>query len=299
VTIPATQLYPSPLRYPGGKRKLANYVKLLMLENNLVGSEYIEPYAGGASVALTLLFEEYASHVHINDLNPSVHAFWGAVVEEADELCARIEAAEVTVREWQAQREVQESEGVARIDLAFSTFFLNRTSRSGVLGGGIIGGGDQSGAWKIDARFNRYDLIQRIQKIARFGSRISITGRDAADLLDRDLAKIERPFLYLDPPYYTKGADLYQNFYRHDDHAGISKLVAKLNVPWIVSYDATPEIDELYEHWRSLRYDLYYSAADRYRGAETMFFSEGLRIPEVDSPSRISYKILDEARRAA
>ncbi|SRR6266516_4729070 len=299
MTLPAQQLYPSPLRYPGGKRKLANYVKMLMLENDLVGSEYVEPYAGGASVALTLLFEEYASHVHINDLNPSVFALWKAVLNQPDELCERIKKTKVTVAEWHRQREVQDKADPSDIDLAFSTFFLNRTSRSGVIGGGIIGGYEQTGNWKIDARFNRDDLIQRIRKIARFASRISVSGVDAALFLKASLPELERPFLYLDPPYYAKGADLYQSFYRHADHERIAELVAALRVPWIVSYDATPEIEVLYEQFRSVRYDLYYSAADRYRGLEIMFFSNDLSIPTVEAPAGISYRALDEARRAA
>jgi DNA adenine methylase len=299
VTLPASQLYPSPLRYPGGKRKLANYVKLLMLENDLVGSEYVEPYAGGGSVALALLFEEYAAHIHINDLNPSVYSFWNAVLTEPEEMCDRIASVDVTVEEWQYQRAIQEREEPDHIDLAFSTFFLNRTSRSGVIGGGIIGGLDQTGKWKIDARFNRNDLIQRIRKIARFASRVTVTGMDASQLLERELPKLERPFLYLDPPYYAKGADLYQSFYRHDDHQQIASQVGALTVPWIVSYDATSEIEGLYEVFRSVRYDLYYSAADRYHGSEVMFFSNGLKIPALESPAGISYQVLDEARRTA
>jgi DNA adenine methylase len=298
MTLPASQLYPSPFRYPGGKRKLSNYVKLLMLQNDLVGSEYVEPYAGGASVALSLLFEEYATHIHINDLNPSIHAFWSAVLSEPEEMCRRIAAVEVTVDEWQRQRAIQDQDKPEEIDLAFSTFFLNRTSRSGVIGGGIIGGYKQKGKWKIDARFNRDDLIQRIRKIARFASRISVTGIDAADFLKSRLPELERPFLYLDPPYYAKGADLYQSFYRHDDHQGIASLVAPLKVPWIVSYDATVEIESMYEGFRSVRYDLYYSAADRYHGSEVMFFSNGLDTPDIESPAGISYRYLDEARRA-
>ncbi len=299
MTLPAAQLYPSPLRYPGGKRKLANYVKLLMLENDLVGAEYVEPYAGGASIALALLYEEYATHIHINDLNPSVYAFWKAVLDAPDEICSRIENVAVTVDEWHRQRAIQDEDDPDAVDLAFSTFFLNRTSRSGVIGGGIIGGYDQSGKWKIDARFNKADLIQRIRKIARFASRITVTGLDASDLLGREIPALEKPFLYLDPPYYAKGADLYQSFYRHDDHQEIASLVTALEVPWIVSYDATAEIQALYEPFRSVRYDLYYSAADRYHGSEVMFFSDGLNMPEVEVPASIPYRYLDEVRRAA
>lgn len=299
MTLPASQLYPSPMRYPGGKRKLSNFVKLLMLRNELVGAEYVEPYAGGASVALALLFEEYAAHVHINDLNPSVYALWKAVLDEPEEMCRRITEVEVTVDEWHRQRAIQDLDDPDGLDLAFSTFFLNRTSRSGVIGGGIIGGYDQKGKWKIDARFNRADLTQRIRKIGRFASRITVSGMDASQLITEHVASLDRPFLYLDPPYYAKGADLYQSFYRHDDHAEIASLVAGLEAPWIVSYDATSEIEGLYGSFRNMRYDLYYSAADRYHGSEVMFFSPGLVIPNIEAPARVSYKFLDEVRRQA
>ena len=200
--------YPSPLRYPGGKGKVANYLKLLMLRNGLVGSEYVEPYAGGASVALALLFERYASHVHINDLNRSVYAFWNAVLERTDELCDLVGRVDVTVEEWYRQREVQHQDDSDPLVLGFSTFFLNRTSRSGIIGGGIIGGKDQTGAWKIDARYRPEDLVRRIRRIARYRSRITLTRLDAADMLRDTLPAIDSAFVYLDPPYYVKGEGL-------------------------------------------------------------------------------------------
>ncbi len=296
MAVVVEQLYPSPLRYPGGKGKLANYVKLILLENGLVGREYVEPYAGGASVALSLLFEEYASHIHINDLNPSLAAFWTAVLEESQELCERIEAVAVTTDEWERQRAIQTDPKATTVDLAFSTFFLNRTSRSGIIGGGIIGGKDQTGKWKIDARFGREDLIRRIRKIARHRSRITVTSIDAADYLQAALPHIDTPFVYLDPPYYVKGGELYQSSYKPADHAAIASLVHKLDVPWIVSYDAVPQIDELYRPAPRITYDLSYSAQDRYRGKEVMFFDSNLILPNVQSPASVDSRFLEAAR---
>lgn len=290
------QMYPSPLRYPGGKGKLANYVKLIFLSNGLVGREYVEPYAGGAGIALTLLFEEYASHIHINDLNPSLGAFWKTVLEAPEELCSRIAHISVTTDEWERQRAIQEESGADQVDLAFSTLFLNRTSRSGIIGGGIIGGKQQTGKWKIDARFGREDLIRRIRKIARHRSRITVTCLDAADYLKSVLQVIDTPFVYLDPPYYVKGGDLYQHSYKREDHTMISSLVHQLDVPWIVSYDAVPEIDELYSGDPRIAYDLSYSAQERYRGDEVMFFDSNLVLPDVDSPASIDQRLVDRAR---
>jgi DNA adenine methylase len=198
-------------------------------------------------VALSLLFEEYASHIHINDADRSVYALWHTVLEDTEALCRRIDRAKLTVREWDRQREIHTGGTPGDdLDLAFATFFLNRTSRSGIIGGGIIGGRDQEGEWKIDARWNPGDLIRRVRKIARFRSRITVTNRDAADYLRDVLPDIDSPFLYLDPPYYHKGPELYRNFYEHEDHQEIATLTRALNAPWIVSYDAVAPIEKLY-----------------------------------------------------
>lgn len=284
VAVPLTHLYPSPLRYPGGKSKLANFIKLAMLENDLVESEYVELYCGGAAVALTLVFEEFASHVHINDLNASVYAFWSAVLDHPDALCARIGDARVTTDEWHRQRQVQQDPDADPLDLAFSTFFLNRTSRSGILNGGIIGGYEQRGGWKIDARWRPAELIRRIERVARFRSRITLTQLDAAVYLRDELPKIERPFVYLDPPYYVKGSSLYQHSYGHADHVEIASLVQCLSTPWLVSYDAAAEIRELYADHAEVSYDLVYSAGARQQGREIMFFSHGLQKPDTGAP---------------
>lgn len=291
--------YPSPLRYPGGKGKIANYIKLVILDNDLIGCDYVEPYAGGASLALSLLFEEYADHIHINDLNRSVFAFWDVALSDPDALCRRVANVRLDVTEWEKQRCIQRDPNADQVDLAFSTFFLNRTSRSGIVGGGIIGGLDQSGPWKIDARFNREQLIRRIQRIGRFASRISVTRRDAADYLRHMLPDIENPFIYLDPPYYLKGARLYENFYSLSDHEEIASIVRELEVPWVVSYDAAAEVAGLYAGYPRISYSLFYSAATKnLRGTEFMFFSRGLVTPSVASPAGIPSRLVDDARLA-
>lgn len=290
----------SPLRYPGGKGKVANYIKLLFLRNGLVGHTYLEPYAGGASVALALLFEEYASRIHINDINRSVHAFWDAVLNDTDNLCARIRMVRVDMEEWGRQRAVQEDADATTLDLAFSTFFLNRTNRSGIISGGVIGGKGQGGQWKLDARFNREDLVRRIESIALFRNRITLTRLDAAALLQDVLPTYpDQTFAYLDPPYFVKGEGLYENSYRLEDHAAIAALVRQIRHPWLVSYDATHEIMSMYAGLRSLTYRLAYSAADRYRGCEAMFFSAGLIPPDVDTPANVPARAVGNARMAA
>ncbi len=290
--------YPSPLRYPGGKGKVANFVKALLLTNRLLDIEYVEPFAGGASVALSLLYEDYVESIGINDIDPGLFAFWSCVLDRTDELCALIRDVPLTVDEWQRQRAVQREGTDDDLALGFSTFFLNRTNRSGIINdGGVIGGQGQAGTWKIDARFTKDNLIQRIRKVARFRNRISVSCLDATKLIGQYVDRSDA-FLYLDPPYYVNGAGLYQNHYCHQDHAQIAKLVATLTGPWIVSYDAVPAIHDMYSGYRCLRYSLSYSAAERRMGRELMFFSQSLILPDVASPARVPAELVDELRSA-
>ena len=152
--------FPSPLRYPGGKKKLTGFIKDAIVCNDLQGGVYVEPFAGGASIAWYLLFNEYVSSIIINDLDKSIYAFWFSVLNETDKLCKLIRDTPITVEEWETQRLVQnDKDNTDYLTLGFSTFFLNRTNRSGIIKGGIIGGKDQSGKWKMDVRFNNQQEI--------------------------------------------------------------------------------------------------------------------------------------------
>lgn len=279
----------TPLRYPGGKGKLTDFIKLVFEHNQLLDGHYVEPYAGGSGIAINLLLLEYASCIHLNDLNPSIYAFWHSVVHEPEELCRRINDVKVSMDVWYQQKAIQTADSPSLIDLGFSTFFLNRTNRSGIILGGVIGGKNQAGTWKLDARFNRQDLCKRIEKIAMYASRIRIYNQDAAELIRGLLPTLpKKSLVYLDPPYYEKGQDLYENHYFHEDHLSIAKLVRKkIKLPWIVSYDHAPEIMEMYEGCPTITYGINYSAQNRYKGAEAMFFSEKLVIPDVENPANL------------
>lgn len=283
----------SPLRYPGGKSKLTQFIKLLLDKNDLHDIHYAEPYAGGAGVALALLYSEYASRIYINDVDPAVFAFWASVVDHTEELCRLVRDRPLSVREWSRQRKVlANKDQVSRLELGFAAFYLNRVNRSGIITGGVIGGLEQQGEWGVDARFNRGELIERIQKVGRYKGRISVSNRDASEFLQRVAATLPAQSLtYLDPPYFVKGQHrLYANYYLPKDHAKVRGLVAELERPWIVSYDATSEILGLYAGYRRMMYGVQYTAADRYRGAEVMFFSRMLRVPRVVDPVAVGRK---------
>lgn len=271
----------SPLRYPGGKRRLSAYIKTVINQTPTKNLHYVELYAGGASVALDLLYTNHAEQVHINDLDRSIYAFWHSVLYDTDQFCQRINEIEVTMSEWYRQSEVQKRSDIASLfDLGFSTFFLNRTNRSGIIKGGVIGGKTQSGTYKLDARFNKPNLIKRIQKIAQYKNRISIYNLDAEKFIKEVLPSLPKSsFLFLDPPYYSKGQALYINFYTHENHASLAKAVKNIPNNWIITYDAEPEIIYLYEAYSHTFYNLSYSAANRYCGREVMIFSPNLIIP--------------------
>lgn len=271
----------SPLRYPGGKGKLAAFIKKTFHYNNFCDGRYIEPYAGGAAVALSLLLEGYAREIVINDIDPAVFGFWWTVLNDTEALSRKIQDTPVNMETWHEQRNIYRNRDQYSLeDVGFATFFLNRTNRSGIIKGGVIGGQKQDGPYKLDARFNKKELIDRIELIAGYRGRIILQNLDAYDLIETLLPTMPpKVLIYFDPPYFKKGKSLYKNFYTPGDHARMASYIRQLNHPWIVTYDNTPEIRKLYEGNHQVGFDISYSAhLSRPRGEEVMFY-QGLDLP--------------------
>lgn len=273
--------FSTPLRYPGGKGKFAHFIKEIFEENQLLDGHYAEPYAGGAGVALELLFHEYASQIHINDLDFAVYAFWESAVNDTENLCRLVHDTPITMEQWHRQKKVLDNmTNHSLLEIALATFFLNRTNRSGILKAGVIGGKAQSGQWKLDVRFNKVDLIKRIELIGRFRDRINVYNLDAVQFIDSIIPNLpNKSLVYLDPPYYVKGAGLYRNFYTHDDHVKIGQAMAKVKHPWIVSYDDNDEIRKIYCQYRQDSYFLSYTAQEKKKGSEVMIYGPNILIP--------------------
>jgi DNA adenine methylase len=278
----------SPLRYPGGKAKILRFMKELIACNKFSSKPvYVEPYAGGAAVALGLLIEGDVSEIYINDNDPAIYSFWEyCIKQESARFIRKIKSINVDIVEWHKQVAIYKK-GKVSFELGFAAFFLNRCNRSGIIKAGPIGGLSQSGIYKINCRFNKNDLISRIKIIVGLKDKIHIYGEDTKTLLQRaDLQKVfKNCLLYLDPPYYKKGRQLYKNFYNHDDHTDIAKIMKKLNGQWVVSYDNKTEIKDLYK-WvgaeRTKEFNLTYFAgfktgARQKDGQEIMFFSKSLK----------------------
>lgn len=279
----------TPLRYPGGKGKLSYFLKDVIEKNSLNDGAYAEPYAGGAGVALELLLEEYVRKIYINDADLAVYSFWSSVVDDTDNLCKLINDAKINMDEWRHHRYVISNPSeFTKLEIGFAAFFLNRTNRSGILKAGVIGGKEQNGKWKMDVRYNRGDLISRIEGIANYNQRIVVTNLDALDFLDAlnfmdsvGKADKHKTLLYLDPPYYIKGQGLYRNFYEHDDHVLVMEKLRAIDFPnWLVSYDNAKEIKDIYTEFPQVEYSLQYTAQQKKSGEEVMIFSSGIVIPD-------------------
>lgn len=287
-------MFYSPLRYPGGKNKLAAFIAKICIDNNITG-HYVEPYAGGASVALFLLLENFVNKITINDKDRSIYAFWYSVLYHTEQLCKLVESTEINMVEWKKQREIQKvKENVGLLELGFSTLFLNRTNRSGILNGGVIGGIEQKGDYPIDCRFNKEDIIKKIRRIASKREHIAIKSCDAMELIDnvRQNTEVDNTIFYFDPPYYLKASSLYMNHYKEESHKLVSeKIISIKDIKWIVSYDNVPKIQELYSGCMKKEYSFKHTAYCARIGREVLFFSENLKQPKIPDWNPIFFKL--------
>lgn len=281
----AKRIVVSPLRYPGGKGLLYTRLRQIIRDNDLTSSTYVEPYAGGAGAALALLISGQVARIVINDLDPAVYAFWRAVIDHPREFSRLVSDVDLTVDEWEEQRRTYDSSPRSEhLALGFATFYLNRTNRSGVLNGGPIGGKDQTGNYKIDARFNRETLLERIRLISLHSTRITVTNKDGRAIIKRH-ASDPNAFIYADPPYFEKAGSLYMNAFEAVDHERLAQCLNGVKkARWVLTYDNVPQVSDLYADRRRRLFALNYSAHRVMKAQEVMVLSDSLTIPpEIDA----------------
>ena len=287
-------MFYSPLRYPGGKNKLSAFIAKICVDNNING-HYVEPYSGGASVALFLLLEGFVNRITINDRDRSIYAFWHSVLNKTNQLCEMIESAELTIDEWRIQREIQSNKKTSDLlELGFSTFYLNRTNRSGIINAGVMGGIHQNGNYLMDCRFNKKELIDRIKKIAKKKKQIRLYKKDAIKLIDKiqNESEKENVVFYFDPPYYLKASTLYMNHYEDKNHKIVSDKIKSIeNIKWIVSYDNVPEIRKLYSDCQKKEFSFKHTAYEIRDGKEILFFSKDISQPKIKEWNPIKFKL--------
>jgi len=204
------------------------------------------------------------------------------------------------MEEWYKQRAIQKDKKKASLlDLGFSTIFLNRVNMSGIINAGPIGGKQQTGNYKMDCRFNKSAIIERIKKIASRKKDIRLYNKDAIKLID----KIEKEaaaaaaedkkniIFYFDPPYYLKANSLYMNHYKNDNHKEVSDRIQNIeNIQWVVSYDNVPEINEIYPNCPKKEYSFKHTAYKARLGQEILFFSGSLKQPEIENWNPLNFK---------
>ncbi|WP_394524910.1 DNA adenine methylase [Paenarthrobacter nicotinovorans] len=274
--------YISPLRYPGGKARLAPYFRRLIDAQPSRPRQYAEPFAGGAGAALALLTQGHVDRIHINDINPGIAAFWEGVFNDTEHFARAIETAEVSLEKWHEWRQIYAAgEDADRFDLGFATFFLNRANRSGILEARPIGGLDQTGTWKIDARFNKTALAERVRFLGQYSDAVTIHQKDALAFLN-DLEPLGNDtFVYVDPPYIEEGERLYLHAFGAS-HGSLSAHLAATSLPWVLTYDVHKDIRQtLYSELRCAIFEISHTAQKQHVGSEYMLFSPDLAVPDL------------------
>lgn len=274
-------MYYSPLRYPGGKRKLAPLIRKMIEKTEK--KIYIEPFAGGASVALELIETGTAEIIVLNDSDIRIYAFWKAILNETNRFIKTIETVPLTIDEWEKQREIcMNPNEYSLFDIGFSTFYMNRTNRSGILKGGVIGGNNQNGSYTMDVRFNKKHLIERIRRIAEKKDRIYLYNSDVRDFIDDIFPKYaDQAFCYYDPAYVKAGSSVYMESLKPSDHIKIAQKITNLKDDnWIITYDNEQIIKDIYKDHPIREFDLNYSISSSRVGREIMIFGNEMLIPD-------------------
>ena len=271
---------PSPLRYPGGKTVLYDKVKTIINNNIKEKCTYIEPFAGGCGLALKLLFNGDVNNIIINDYDYAIFCVWENILNNTEEYIKKIKSIDITLEEWKKQHEIyQNKEKYNKLDIAIATLFLNRTNVSGVIKGGPIGGYSQTGKYKIDCRFNKEALIKKIIKISEYSDKIQVYNLEANEFIKEVIINIKNvTFTYLDPPYIQKGPTLYKNFFKEENHRILAKTILDTlkDYNWIITYDNTELVKEIYSNCKLEVFDLPYSAGKTKKGKEIMIYSDKL-----------------------
>ena len=273
----------SPLRYPGGKGLLLDFISDVIRRTFGDRVSYIEPFAGGAGIALGLLSRGIVERAVIGDIDPAISAFWRAVYFRTEEFIDKIWMCDVSIDAWHENWHVLNSPSpTCDLELGFAAFFLNRTNHSGILRARPIGGLEQRGKWKLDCRYNREDLARRIEALAVYRDRVDLFEGNACDLLDAlDDHSKEASFIYADPPYLTKSTDLYLDDMDFRQHRILAKRLRRDYIYWMVSYDNDARVyGELFPDERFVQFSIRHSASRAHIGEEVAVFSNDCAIDD-------------------
>jgi DNA adenine methylase len=251
-------------RYPGGKSKLKSRIAFKLNEvscdNNL---EYREPFFGGGSIGLLILQNRpNLKKVWINDFDLGISSLWTTLIKRPDLLKMYVGKFEPSVELFDNYKQeltatelptLTSDEDVA--DFGFKKLAIHQISYSGLgtKSGGPLGGRDQKSEYKIDCRWSPHYICKKIDILNQLFSQYIIknnvcTNYDFAEIINDTT---NDALIYLDPPYYNKGNDLYQHGFTEDDHRRLADCLKKTKHEWVLSYDECPEIRKYYD-WASI-----------------------------------------------
>lgn len=259
----------SPFRYPGGKAFFAEELHRAVQAMPGGITAYLEPYAGGAGAAIRLLGTEAVDLIYLNDADIRIYSAWRAMIVHNARFLDTLADAVVNMDEWWRHKAIVDDPTLARdeFEIGFATFFLNRTNRSGIIrGAGPIGGYAQQGDWKLDARFNRVAMIERIRWLGSNADRIRLSNMDGLKFVQSTSSKVdlERSLYFIDPPYVAAGSRLYLNGMKRRDHILLGAYLCAGLIPhWIVTYDDCELIRDAYKDANISRLDVLYSLQNK------------------------------------
>jgi DNA adenine methylase len=264
-----------PLRYPGSKACLTDYIAAIIEENFLSGCTVYEPFAGSAVISLEMVERGFAGKAVLVERDPLIYCFWNATFSHNEELCEAINNLNIDIETWgqyKSFRDIEDPKGHPVLQLGLAGLFFNRTNFSGIIGAGPIGGYKQQSEYHIDCRFNKQRLIAQIRSLAYLSEKVEVVFGDAMKFMSENESDLVDgfAFVYVDPPYYSQGKKLYRYYYNDNDHENLANFLLDKDFPWLVSYEDHPKIRSLYakKHFQPIYVD--YSAKKSRKGSELL-----------------------------
>ena len=261
----------SPLRYPGSKKRLSQYIEKVIELNQIDSTLFVELFAGGSSISLYLLENNLVNSIGLVEKDPLVASFWQVVFSknpnDLNWLIEQVSSIDISVEKW---NELKKATPNNKRERAFACLFLNRTSFSGIIApsSGPIGGQNQESEYKIDCRFPREKIICRLQQAASLRNKVKFVwnlhwknGLMRIKKMQNSGSLPENILYYLDPPFFHKADRLYSFYFSDKDHEILRDTVLSLQDHWILSYDYCDDVRRLYENNELTHIELLYSAS--------------------------------------
>jgi len=250
-------------RYPGGKNKLKDRIceRIMSLSNSCRDCngefEYREPFFGGGSIGLALMKQDKLTRAWFNDKDEGIACLWNAVGIYPHELKKMVKGFKPSVKAFDEISEFLKTQTLrytseSVVQYGFYKLAIHQISYSGLglKSGGPLGGRSQESAYKIDCRWSPDYICKKIDEVNKMFRNIDFPGCTSHDFSEV-IVDYRPAVIYLDPPYYDKGSDLYYHSFTEQDHKRLAKELKATPHKWVLSYDDCPEIRKLYD-WANI-----------------------------------------------